>query len=93
MIEMSDAVTHTSNDSISCDNKISYGEDIGFCHAVAISKPRGVLDHILEWCRCEMADPDWRWQLVSASGRNQQGQYVFFFNNERDYLMFLMRWR
>lgn len=93
MNEMNNAVTNTSVDSISHDNRVTFGDNIGFRHAVAISKPHGVLDDVLEWCRREMADPDWRWQLISTSGRNQQGQYVFFFNNEQDYLVFVMRWR
>jgi len=38
-----------------------------FNHAVEIRKPSGMLDIILEWCKSEMQDKTWRWQLLLVS--------------------------
>ena len=81
---------HTSNDTT---YQVEFPSPDSFRHAVEILKPMGVIDGILAWCRRELTDPDWRWQLVSTSGLGVQGRYVFYFNNEQDYFMFVLRWR
>ena len=90
---MQNAVNPISNDTISSDREIFYGDQIGFRFAVTIFKPRGVIDQVLQWCQTEMSDGDWRWQLVSTSGQNMPGRYIFFFNCEADYSLFLLKWR
>jgi hypothetical protein len=82
----------TSNDT-TCINQIDFLSADSFRYAVEIYKPMGVLDAILAWCRRDLIDPDWRWQLVSTSGLDVQGRYIFYFNNEQDYFMFVLRWR
>lgn len=92
MIEINNDAMLTYKDT-TCANEITPAAPGSFSHAVEICKPMGVLDGILEWCRREMTDPDWRWQLVSTSGLDVQGRYIFYFNNEQDYFMFVLRWR
>ena len=62
-----------------------------FCHAQEISKGFGVLEQVLDWCKSELVD-EWRWQLVDVSSNQRPGRYVFYFDNERDYLAFVMKW-
>lgn len=63
-----------------------------FSFACEISKPFGALDTVLDWCKSELRY-DWRWQLIRQSSDIQPGRYCFFFDNERDYLCFLLKWR
>jgi hypothetical protein len=70
-----------------------WGGSYTFNHAIEIAKPTGILDSILDWCRTEMQDTSWRWQMRSISTPTDPGHYIFYFNNERDYLAFLLRWR
>ena len=63
-----------------------------FNYACEVSKPSGVLDTILTWCREEMQDSGWKWQLRYNSTPFSNGQYIFYFNSERDYLSFVLRW-
>ena len=69
------------------------GDEYRFNYATEIIKPSGVLDTILDWCRAEMQDASWRWQMRSISSPAFPGHYIFYFNNERDYLAFILRWR
>ena len=62
-----------------------------FDHAHEIVKPFGVIEHVLNWCKSELAG-DWRWQLLEMSSEIKPGRYCFFFDDERDYLAFLMKW-
>ena len=62
-----------------------------FNHAQEIAKPFGVLEHVLDWCKEELGS-DWRWQLLSVSSERQPGRYIFYFDSERDYLAFIMKW-
>lgn len=69
-----------------------YGrEKESFAHAQAIEKPYGTLGDVLEWCRSELA-ADWRWQMVEMSGTDQPGRYIFYFDDERDYVAFTLKW-
>lgn len=76
-----------------CGNEIDWDAPDSFRYAVEVHKPHGVLDQVLDWCRHEITDPGWRWQMVTSSGRDEQGRYIFFFNNEQDYFMFVLKWR
>jgi len=62
-----------------------------FAHAQEISKPFGVLESVLDWCKDELVE-EWRWQLIEVSNDHRPGRYCFFFDNERDYLAFVMKW-
>lgn len=60
-------------------------------HRAEISKPFGVLDIVLEWCRDHLQS-EWRWTLTQPSTDLCPGLYVFYFVDEHDYLMFVLRW-
>ena len=62
-----------------------------FHHAREIVKPFGVIEHVLNWCKSELTG-EWRWQLLEMSSDRKPGRYCFFFDDERDYLAFLMKW-
>lgn len=64
-----------------------------FKHAIEVVKPFGVLDSVIDWCKTEMRDPTWRWQLLQPSNDREPGRYIFYFNNERDYCAFLLKWQ
>lgn len=62
-----------------------------FNHVHEIVKPFGVIEHVLNWCKTELRS-EWRWQLLEMSSDIKPGRYCFFFDDERDYLAFLMKW-
>ena len=62
-----------------------------FQHAREIVKPFGVIESVLDWCKSECVG-DWRWQMIEMSSDIRPGRYCFFFDEERDYLAFLMKW-
>lgn len=62
-----------------------------FHHAHEIVKAFGVIEAVLDWCKSELQH-DWRWQLIEMSSDIKPGRYCFFFDDERDYLAFLMKW-
>ena len=62
-----------------------------FQHACRIQKKYGILDGILSWCKTSLT-AEWRWQLVSVSSNDGPGDYIFYFDSERDYLAFVMKW-
>ena len=62
-----------------------------FNHAQENAKEFGVLEHVLDWCKEELT-ADWRWQLIEVSSDHRPGRYCFFFDSERDYLAFVMKW-
>jgi hypothetical protein len=62
-----------------------------FDHAHEIVKPFGVIEHVLNWCKSELRGV-WRWQLLEMSSDIKPGRYIFYFDDERDYLAFLMKW-
>jgi hypothetical protein len=62
-----------------------------FDHAHEIIKPFGVIELVLDWCKEELS-AEWRWQLLSVSSERQPGRYIFYFDSERDYLAFVMKW-
>ena len=64
---------------------------VSFAHAVEIAKPFGEIEYILQWCKSGMNE-EWRWQLLETSSDNHPGRYIFYFDSEKDYLAFVMRW-
>jgi hypothetical protein len=62
-----------------------------FAHAHEIVKPFGQIDIILTWAKSELSQ-DWRWQLVELSSYSRPGRYIFYFDSERDYLSFVLKW-
>ena len=69
-------------------NKIRHAES--FNHAIKISKPFGSIDQIIEWAKSELKD-EWRWQVVQTSTDKLNGQYIFYFDSESDYLAFVLK--
>ena len=70
---------------------VNHRDRNSFNHAQEISKPFGVLESVLDWCKEELT-ADWRWQLLSVSSELHPGRYIFYFDSERDYLAFVMKW-
>ena len=62
-----------------------------FRHAQEITKSFGVLESVLDWCKEELS-AEWRWQLIEVSSDHRPGRYIFYFDSERDYLAFVMKW-
>ncbi len=62
-----------------------------FHHAQEIVKAFGVIETVLNWCKSELRG-DWRWQLLEMSSDIKPGRYCFFFDDERDYLAFVLKW-
>lgn len=73
------------------ETSLVYRSRESFNHACEIVKPFGVLEAVLVWCKANLQD-EWRWQLVEMSSDIKPGRYLFFFDNERDYLAFVLKW-
>jgi hypothetical protein len=73
------------------DSTVIYRTRESFNHATEIVKPVGVLEQVLDWCKNELRD-EFRWQLVEMSSDIKPGRYIFFFDDERDYLAFVLKW-
>jgi hypothetical protein len=50
-----------------------------------------VIETVLNWSKSELRG-EWRWQLIEISSDIKPGRYCFFFDDERDYLAFVMKW-
>ena len=62
-----------------------------FKHTKAVYLPMGVLDSVLAWCKMELTDT-WRWQLIELSASTLPGKYVFYFDSDRDFCAFAIKW-
>ena len=62
-----------------------------FKHAQEIHKPYGQIDAILDWAKTEL-EGEWRWQLVDLSTQWRPGRYIFYFDSEKDYFAFTLKW-
>ena len=71
--------------------QIDWRDEASFAHARQIIKPYGEIDRILAWCKSELIDT-WRWQMVEMAAPHRPGRYIFYFDNERDYLVFCLKW-
>lgn len=56
-----------------------------------IEKGAGIIDEVVDWCKSEIST-EWRWQLLELSSSSRPGKYRFFFETERDYCSFLLKW-
>lgn len=72
-------------------HRIDYRSAESFRLAREISKPAGMIDRILVWCKTEMVGV-WRWQMVEMSGDHRPGRYIFYFDDDRDYTAFVLKW-
>lgn len=52
---------------------------------------QGMLDGVLQWCKI-FAPREWRWEGIEFPSQRTKGHYRFFFEEERDYLQFLLAW-
>jgi hypothetical protein len=66
-------------------------EKDSFPYAREIEKPFGIIEEVLDWCKDELGE-GWRWQLVEISSERKPGRYCFFFDSERDFLAFTLKW-
>jgi hypothetical protein len=62
-----------------------------FQHTRKIIKPFGALDRVIDWCKSECTG-DWRWELVDVSSDTSPGQYIFYFDSDRDCAAFSLQW-
>ena len=72
-------------------DQLQIREKDSFAYAKEVSKPFGVIDQILPWCKSEMVG-DWRWQVVQTSSDRAPGRYIFYFDSDRDLCAFKMKW-
>lgn len=61
-----------------------------FAYAQEITKPFGQIESVLDWCKRELPGV-WRWQLIEVSAVHKPGRYIFYFDSERDYLAFVLK--
>jgi hypothetical protein len=76
---------------IAADWLINHRSRESFRYAHEIRRHMGALDPVLIWCKSELS-PDWRWQMAAMPTDHDPGRYIFYFDHERDYLAFMMRW-
>lgn len=62
-----------------------------FSYYVNVHLPWARLDTAINWCNDECTG-DWRWQLIAASSEKRDGQYIFYFDEDRDYFAFTLKW-
>jgi len=74
------------------DNLVVSRAKESFNHAVEIHQPFGGLDSVIAWCKEADMTGEWRWQLIQVSTDHTDGRYIFYFDNERDYCAFLLKW-
>lgn len=70
---------------------VNWREKESFPHSCEITKPFGIIDQILVWCRSE-CQAEWRWELLSASTDIRPGHYRLYFDSDRDFSAFLLKW-
>jgi len=68
-----------------------FREKDSFLYTKEIVKPFGLIDPIIAWCKTELQS-DWRWQLIEVSSDTRPGRYCFFFDSERDFCAFTLKW-
>jgi hypothetical protein len=73
------------------DQMLIMREKESFSYAQEIQKTFGVIEKVLDWCKDELGG-EWRWQLLEMSSERKPGRYCFFFDSERDFLAFTLKW-
>ena len=71
--------------------QIDHRDRESFAFAKEVIRAWGGLEPILEWCKSELCH-EWRWQLVDMSSDIRPGRYIFYFDDEAEYLAFLIKW-
>jgi hypothetical protein len=71
--------------------QIDHRSQESFAYARSVSKPWGGLEPMLNWCKAELTG-DWRWQMVDMSTDQRPGQYIFYFDSDRDVTAFSLKW-
>lgn len=71
--------------------ELGFRDKASFAYTVDLTKPAGMIDHVLEWSREELSH-EWRWTLVEVSAVHKPGRYTFYFDSERDYFAFIIKW-
>jgi hypothetical protein len=62
-------------------------------YTTIIEQEWGELDNVLNWVK-ESLTGDYRWCIYEPSTFNcHPGKYQFYFDNEQDYMLFLLKWK
>ena len=72
--------------------RIENSQEQDFAYVRDIHKPFGELDRVLDFCKSELSST-WRWKLLQASSDIADGQYRFFFSDEKDAVVFALKWQ
>lgn len=70
---------------------IDHRDKDSFSYAKECRRSWGHLEEVLTWCKSELIG-DWRWQLVDMSTDVKPGRYIFYFDEEKDCLAFVLKW-
>ena len=62
-----------------------------FSFSCEIDKGVGCIQEVIDWCKNELNEK-WRWNIVETSGESP-GKYIFYFDSEKSYLAFLLKWK
>ena len=60
---------------------------LGTKHRIAINLKFGELQPIVEWCDRNCTD---EWRYMEDPDGEMYNSWIFFFNNERDYIAFML---
>ena len=71
--------------------QVDFRTEESFAYICEVQKPFGAIDTIINWCKSELQD-DWRWQLIDVSSDQRPGRYMFYFDNNKDYFAFVLKW-
>lgn len=52
----------------------------------------GQLDILLNWADQSLTG-NYRWWIQEMAGKYTPGKYQFYFDNEQDYMLFLLKWK
>lgn len=72
---------------------LSARDEDSFSHAARVNISYGQLGEVLNWLKGSLHD-EWRWQMISFPGaaNNNLGEYIFYFDNEKDYMVFCLKY-
>jgi hypothetical protein len=71
--------------------QIDFRSRESFPYAKEVTKAWGGLEPMLDWCKTEL-EGDWRWQLIDMSTDIRPGRYIFYFDSDKDYTSFYLKW-
>jgi hypothetical protein len=63
-----------------------------FKYSVCLTRPWGWLDDAIAWSKTELIN-EWRWYIERASTDQLPGIYIFYFDTDRDYFAFTMKFQ